>query len=168
METQLRPPRKLTPSFFWLIHHWEAFIAFGFGVGLSPKFPGTLGSLVAFLPALILFSIHPSNYSLVLMVLLFFGFGVWVAGKTEKKLGYEDPSGIVIDEILAMFLVLLCIPQDWFYWLLAFCLFRIFDITKLYPIGLLEVRFSGGLGIMLDDLMAALYTILLLLFPRLL
>ena len=92
-----------------------------------------------------------------------FALGWWAAGRVARASGQHDPGFIVIDEVAAQWLVLLAAPLDWWAFAAALLLFRIFDITKPWPARLVERRVAGGLGIMLDDLVAALYALVLLL-----
>ncbi len=136
------------------------FIAFGLGTGLSPIAPGTVGSLLGILLAwavLDLGFIHQIGLAAGLCVA-----GIWICGKSAKKLGIHDHGGIVWDEICGMYVTLLAAPQTIPAWILGFLLFRAFDIVKPWPIRDLDHRMGGGLGIMLDDLVAALYAAILL------
>jgi phosphatidylglycerophosphatase A len=90
--------------------------------------------------------------------------GIWICGNSARRIGQHDPGGIVWDEIAAMYLILLVVPPTITAWILAFVLFRVFDIVKPWPIRDLDHRLGGGVGIMLDDLVAALYTAILLVF----
>ena len=140
------------------------FLAFGFGTGLAPKAPGTVGSL----PGLLLFWLT-QDYGLTVQLgvaAAAFVFGVWLCGLSARKIGVHDHGGIVWDEIVGMYLTLLAAPPGAVGWLAAFVLFRVFDILKPWPIRDLDHRLRGGLGIMLDDLVAALYAALLLVFYR--
>ncbi|MEO1248038.1 MAG: phosphatidylglycerophosphatase A [Pseudomonadota bacterium] len=140
------------------------FLAFGFGTGLAPKAPGTFGSL----PAIPLFWLS-QDYGLLPQLgfaAAGFIFGIWLCGLSAKKIGVHDHGGIVWDEIVGMYLTLLAAPPGLAGWVAAFVLFRFFDIVKPWPIRDLDHRLRGGLGIMLDDLLAALYAALLLLFYR--
>ncbi len=134
------------------------FLAFGFGSGLSPKAPGTAGTLVAIVPALTLSALP--LWAGALFVLLAFAFGIYLCGETARRLGVHDHGGIVWDEFVGLWLVLLLIPFGWAWWISAFVLFRLFDIAKPWPIGWLDRRLGGGLGIMLDDAVAALYALI--------
>ncbi len=140
------------------------FLAFGFGSGLAPVAPGTFGTL----PALVI-----SWLTLPLVLewrlaigLLLVAVGFPICGIAAKRSGVHDHPGIVWDEIAAMYLVLLVAPPTIWAWALAFGLFRLFDIWKPWPIRDLDHRLGGGAGIMLDDLVAALYAALLLGFYR--
>jgi len=130
-------------------------LALGFGAGLSPWAPGTCGSLLALPFAWVLLDTGWLLRGAV--VALAIGAGVWICGESARRLGSHDHPGIVWDEIAAMLLLTLLIPTGAVWLLGAFALFRVFDITKPWPIRDLDHRLRGGLGIMLDDLMAALY-----------
>ena len=95
-----------------------------------------------------------------------FALGCWAASRVAAASGHHDPGFIVIDEIAAQWLVLLAAPLDWRWYAAAFLLFRLFDIAKPWPIRLMERRVAGGLGIMLDDIVAALYAVVLLLIAE--
>ena len=136
------------------------FLAFGFGSGLSRFAPGTAGTLAAIPFAILLISLPSAGYW-ILLGLSFLG-GVYVCDVSSKRLGQHDPGGIVWDEMLAYWLTVAFIPFSWPWWALAFVLFRFFDIVKPWPIRQVEKRFGGGLGIMLDDIVAALYAMLVL------
>lgn len=130
------------------------FIAFGFGSGLMPVAPGTWGTLAA-LP-LYLLMMHTSPMVYALMTLLAFAFGVWVCGKVAHELGVHDYGGIVWDEIVGYLLTMFLAPPGLVWMLLGFGLFRLFDIWKPQPIRWIDKRVQGGLGIMLDDVVAAI------------
>lgn len=131
----------------------DGLLAFGFGSGLSPVAPGTAGSAVAVAPALVLAAL-PLPAALAVIVAAFF-FGIWLCGRVGRRLGVHDHSGIVFDEFVGLWLVLVLIPPQWSWWLAGFVLFRLFDAVKPWPIGWLDRRIHGGLGVMLDDLLAA-------------
>lgn len=136
------------------------FLAFGFGTGLSPVAPGTVGSLLGVVLAWVtLPASFPVQAAIAVAVVI---AGVWLCGESAKRIGVHDHSGIVWDEIAGMYLVLLWFPATVLTWGLAFVLFRLFDIWKPWPISDLDHRLRGGLGIMLDDLAAALYAALCL------
>ena len=139
-------------------------LAFGFGTGLSPKAPGTVGTLVAF--PLFWATMSLGTTAQLGIAAAMFAFGVWLCGESAKKLGVHDHGGIVWDEIVGMYLTLLAAPPTVLGWVAAFVLFRFFDIVKPWPIRDLDHRLRGGLGIMLDDVVAALYAASLLGFYR--
>jgi len=137
-------------------------LAFGFGTGLAPKAPGTFGSLPGVLLAWLAHTVA-LEWRLSLALVLFLA-GIWLCGESARRLGIHDHPGIVWDEITGMYLTLLVVPPQIALWALAFGLFRLFDIWKPWPIRDLDHRLAGGLGIMLDDLVAALYAAILLAF----
>jgi phosphatidylglycerophosphatase A len=149
------------PDWEFLLQHPTHFLAFGLGAGLSPKAPGTLGTLVAFPIFFLLLNLSsPWMWACIAILLL---IGPWICGQAGKALGVEDHGGIVWDEIAAFLLVLPFAPPSLFGYLLAFALFRLFDIWKPFPIGWLDRHVGGGLGVMLDDVLAAAYAVLCLL-----
>ena len=132
------------------------FIAFGFGAGLAPRAPGTFGSLVGLLAAWGLLEVRlPWRVAVVLAVI---GFGVWICGESARRLQRHDDQRIVFDEIAGVLLTSLVVAEATFFALvLVFVFFRFFDILKPWPIRDVDHSLHGGLGIMLDDLIAALY-----------
>lgn len=147
-----------SPDLRFLASHPAHFLALGFGAGLSPKAPGTLGTLVAF-P---LFWLLPETPVYWLWVVLFLAVGVWACDVAGRALGVPDHGGIVWDEVAAFLLVLPFASASLAGYVLAFALFRLFDIWKPFPIGWLDARVKGGLGVMLDDVLAAVYSIVCL------
>ena len=152
----------------------EHLIAYGFGAGLAPWAPGTFGTVVG-LPLWFLMSwltTSPLHYLLVCGVL--FIFGCWVCGESARLLGLHDAPGIVFDEIVGF--VITCFPllflpahaPRWPWLIAAFLLFRLFDILKPWPIRWLDQRVKGGFGIMIDDVLAAVFAALCLFFLLLL
>ncbi|MDH3351515.1 MAG: phosphatidylglycerophosphatase A [Gammaproteobacteria bacterium] len=135
-------------------------LAFGLGTGLAPFAPGTVGSLLGVLLAWLTLDLGLTT-QIGLAVLLFVA-GIWICGESSKRLGVHDHGGIVWDEVAGMFVTLLAAPATLRAWILGFLLFRAFDIVKPWPIRDLDHRLGGGLGIMLDDLVAALYAAVLL------
>ena len=137
-------------------------LAFWFGSGLSPRGPGTAGTVAAI--RLLLRGLPLPAYLLLTAAL--FGFGCWVCGESARKLGVHDYGGIVFDEVVGLLVTgipllpalgWLAPGQQWSGLLAAFLLFRLFDIWKPWPIAWFDRRVEGGLGIMLDDLLAAVY-----------
>jgi phosphatidylglycerophosphatase A len=137
------------------------FIALGFGAGLAPVAPGTFGTLVAW-PLFWLLDRHAEAIAFLMIVAALFVFGIAVCGRTARALGVEDPKAVVWDEIVAFLLVLFFTPRAWVWQGIAFALFRLFDALKPGPIRIIEARFRGGFGIMIDDLAAAFLTLVAL------
>jgi phosphatidylglycerophosphatase A len=137
-------------------------LAFGFGTGLAPYAPGTVGSLLGVVLAWFTRDLGLIPQIGVLLVVIL--AGIPICGESARRLGIHDHGGIVWDEIAGMYAVLVIAPFALFPWILAFVLFRAFDIVKPWPIRDLDHRLKGGLGIMLDDLVAALYAALSLAF----
>lgn len=137
-------------------------LAFGFGTGLAPRAPGTVGSLVGVLFAWLALPLA-LEWRICVGVAIVVA-GVWICGESARRIGAHDHPGIVWDEIAGMYLTLLVVPPQIAPWALSFGLFRLFDIWKPWPIRDLDHRLSGGAGIMLDDLVAALYAALILVF----
>jgi len=135
-------------------------LAFGLGTGLAPKAPGTFGSLFGVAIAWWTLPLGLEWRIVVAIALIVSGF--WICGESARRMGVHDHPGIVWDEIAAMYLVLLVAPPGITAWALGFGLFRLFDIWKPWPIRDLDHRLGGGAGIMLDDIVAALYTAVLL------
>lgn len=172
--TLVIPSAPLPQTIF--LRHPVHFLALGAGSGLSPVGPGTAGTLWALGSFLVLEQIF-SVTALWLFLLLTFPLAVWACSRTTRALGTDDHSSIVIDEIWAFWLVLLVLPRnlatdsvlgpsglavppnDWVLTGLAFLLFRVFDILKPPPVGWLDRRVKGGLGVMLDDIAAAALTL---------
>lgn len=137
-------------------------LATGLYIGKIGKAPGTLGSLAAFLPWLLIKDFPLASYLLILVALFIVGF--FVSGSAEKILDTPDAGCIVIDEILGMFITLAAAPQHPAAWVLGFVLFRIFDIFKPFPVSWFDKRIHGGIGIMMDDVIAGLYAFIFLQF----
>jgi len=135
-------------------------LAFGFGTGLAPFAPGTFGSL----PGIVLFwlTMGYGLYVQLAVAVVLIVAGIWICGESARRLGIHDHGGIVWDEIAGMYLTLMVAPFSVAGWVLAFVLFRVMDIVKPWPIRDLDHRLGGGVGIMLDDLVAALYAAVLL------
>jgi phosphatidylglycerophosphatase A len=132
------------------------FIAFGFGAGLAPRAPGTFGSLVGIVAAWWLLEL-PLLWR-VPIVLAVIGLGVWICGESARRLARHDDQRIVFDEIAGVLLTSLAVQEKGVLALaLVFVFFRFFDILKPWPIRDVDHSLEGGLGIMLDDLIAALY-----------
>ena len=132
------------------------FVAFGFGAGLAPYAPGTFGSIVGVVAAWWLLDLP--LIARVAVVLAVIALGVWICGESARRLGKHDDQRIVLDEISGVLLTsLVVVDKTLFALTLVFVFFRIFDIWKPWPIRDVDHSLHGGLGIMLDDLIAALY-----------
>ena len=130
------------------------FLAFGYGLGTMPIAPGTFGSLLGILYFWLL---QPLGWGLYIFVtLLAMAFGVWLCERVSKDLGVHDHSGIVWDEVVGILLTFLYAPPSCSVMIVGFLLFRLFDIWKPWPIRYVDNSIKGGLGIMLDDVLAAL------------
>ena len=131
-----------------------------FKIGYMPIAPGTWGSLVALLIWYVIIG-YISTITLIGLIVIIFVFGVYVSGITESNFNKKDPSVIVIDEWVGQWIALLFLQKSLLWGLVAFTLFRLFDIWKPYPIRNLD-RMSGGWGIMLDDVLAGTYTLVVI------
>ncbi len=136
------------------------FLAFGFGSGLAPFAPGTFGTLAAVPLYLLLAPLSLSLYLAVVVVA--FVAGIWICDKAGADLGVHDHGGIVWDEFVGLWIALIAAPAGWSWIVAGFLLFRLFDIWKPWPIGWADRQVSGGLGVMLDDVIAGLYALIVL------
>ena len=128
-------------------------LALGFGVGLVPLAPGTAATAAAGLAGWWLMPLPlPARAALVAVLAL---AGIWICGESSRRLEARDHPAVVWDEIVGFLAVTLVLPAQPLWWAAAFVLFRLFDIAKPWPVGYLDRRVGGGLGIMLDDLAAA-------------
>jgi phosphatidylglycerophosphatase A len=148
------------PDWRFLVAHPAHMLALGFGAGLAPIAPGTFGTLVAIPIAWVLRLFGDVAFAIALVA--GFAIGVWASGVAGRALGDADHGAIVWDEVVAFALVLFFVGDSWRGIAFAFVLFRAFDILKPPPIRELERRISGGLGVMADDIGAAIYTLLVL------
>ncbi|GAB4115811.1 MAG: phosphatidylglycerophosphatase A [Sideroxydans sp.] len=146
------------PDWRFLFSHPAHLLSFGFGSGLARKAPGTFGTLVAF-PFYWYLAPRLSDMLFLLVLIWAFAIGVWVCGITGRALGMADYGGIVWDEVVAFLLVLFFTPNEPAWQLLAFALFRFFDIVKPQPIRYFDQHWHGGLGVMFDDIVAAGYAL---------
>jgi phosphatidylglycerophosphatase A len=130
-------------------------LAFGFGSGLSPVAPGTFGTLIAV--PIVVAVMQLGWVAHLAFAILAAGAGLYICGESARRLEVHDHPGIVWDEITGYAVTMLAAPADW-YWLLAgFILFRILDIWKPWPIREADHSLTGGLGIMLDDIIAGIF-----------
>lgn len=134
------------------------FLALGFGSGLAPKAPGTFGTIAA-LPLVWLLSTYIS-FSLYLFITCFACIvGIWICGLTADDMQVHDDSSIVWDEVAGMLITMIAVPLSWQTMLAGFLLFRFFDILKPWPISYLDKHVHGGFGIMVDDVLAGLFSL---------
>jgi phosphatidylglycerophosphatase A len=130
--------------------------AFGFGAGLSPFAPGTFGTLIA-IPIVLL--VHQFGFvTHAVFAVAAIAFGIYVCGESARRLGVHDHPGIVWDEIAGYTVTMLAAPPYWYWLLCGFVLFRFFDIVKPWPIREADHSLTGGLGIMLDDIIAGIFS----------
>ena len=130
------------------------FLALGFGSGLLPKAPGTFGTLAA-IPLYLLLA--PSSVSIYLVSVIVMSIaGIYICGQAAKDACVHDHGAIVWDEIVGFLITMFMIPLSWKSVIVGFILFRIFDIFKPWPISFIDKNVHGGLGIMLDDIIAGL------------
>ena len=171
-------PPEVTPNFTWMLKAASRTLAFGFGSGLSPIAPGTAGTLWAW-AAFLIAEYFLSSEAFFWIIGSSLVLGCWFCGKVSEELGRKDFGGIVWDEMVAFWLVLVFImPTNLWMQILAFALFRFFDAVKPGPIGMIDRHFKNtensdtpsnslqiwwhGFGIMVDDLAAALFTLLII------
>ncbi|HEX5959664.1 MAG TPA: phosphatidylglycerophosphatase A [Rhodanobacteraceae bacterium] len=144
-----------------LLSHPAGWIATALGAGLSPVAPGTAGSLLALLPWWFLLRQLPIGAYLAVLV-AGFALGAWACGVCDRRLGRHDQGALVWDEVIGMWVALLAIPPGWTWMLAGFLLFRLFDIWKPWPVRWADRRVHGGLGVMLDDVVAGAYALVVL------
>ncbi|MFV2058086.1 MAG: phosphatidylglycerophosphatase A [Thiohalomonadales bacterium] len=130
------------------------FLSLGFGSGLSPIIPGTMGTLAA-IPIYLLMAPLSLPFYIGLVVLMAL-LGFWFCGYTADALGVPDHGGIVWDEIVGYLITMAALPSGWLWIFLGFIVFRILDILKPWPISWVDRNMKGGVGIMLDDILAGL------------
>ena len=149
------------PDARFLLAHPAHFIALGFGAGLAPVAPGTFGTLAGLALYWLLALALPPLAIAFLAIPLFF-LGVWACGVAGRNLGVPDHGAFVWDEIVAFLPLAALASASLVLQLVAFALFRLFDVWKPFPIRQFEARVKGGFGVMLDDLLAACYAYLVL------
>ncbi len=149
------------PTLAFLLRHPAHFIALGFGAGLAPVAPGTFGTLVA-IPIAFLLWTYFSPAAFAATIVVFALVGVWAAQVTGRDLGVPDHGAIVWDEVVAFLLVLFFVGAEGARIAVAFLVFRFFDIVKPPPIRQLDAALKNGWGVMVDDLAAAGYTLIVL------
>lgn len=156
-------PNRLmrSPDFRLLLSHPAHFISLGFGSGLAPKAPGTAGSLLAW-PLFALMQYALPAQALPFIIAAAFVLGCVCAAYTGRVLGVVDHGSIVWDEFVAVWLVLWLVPANIVWQGIAVAVFRFFDIVKPWPIRVADARLKNGFGVMFDDIVAALYSLLVL------
>lgn len=140
------------PSLKALLRSPVLLLAFGFGSGLSPKAPGTMGTIAAIPLWLLLVQLSQPVY--LVLILLSGVVGIYICGAAAERLGVHDHGGIVWDEFVGFWVAMAFLPSDCVSIALGFVLFRLFDILKPWPISWLDKNMSGGLGMMIDDILA--------------
>ncbi len=143
-----------------LLRHPAGWIASGFGSGFSPFAPGTVGSAAALLPWLWLRSFALPFYGFA--IVLAFAIGVWASAWVVRRSGVQDPQVVVWDEFVGVWIALAAAPSGWIWMLGGFALFRLFDIWKPWPVSWADEKLHGGLGVMLDDVIAGIYALIVL------
>ena len=146
---------KFPKDFF---KHPAHFAAFGFGSGCAPRAPGTFGTLMA-----VLLYLPMQSWPFIWFcgfIVVAFGLGIYLCDKASKTLGVHDHGGIVWDEFVGFWITMIAAPSGWQWIILGFVLFRLFDIWKPQPIRYLDKHVHGGLGIMLDDVLAGIYALM--------
>jgi phosphatidylglycerophosphatase A len=151
---------KAPPIPVSLLKHPAHLLSLGLGSGLAPVAPGTAGTLVAIPLYLLLAPLPLWTYLAVTAAL--FGLGIWLCGFTARALNCHDHPGIVWDEVVGYLVAMVLAPAGILWIIIGFCLFRLFDIWKPWPIRWLDGHIEGGLGIMIDDLLAGVYAALCL------
>ena len=136
------------------------FIAFGFGSGAIPVMPGTFGTLMA-IPFYLLLRPLPLIYY-VIFVLLFFAASAWLCDYVSRATHTHDHPGMCIDEFAGFFVTMINAPEGTAWIILGFLLFRLFDIWKPWPIYLLDEKVHGGFGMVLDDIVAGVYALIVI------
>ncbi|MBL4711162.1 MAG: phosphatidylglycerophosphatase A [Gammaproteobacteria bacterium] len=137
------------------------FIAMGLGSGLMPKAPGTAGTLLTV--PLVFFLQQQSMFVYTLVTLFVLATGSWVCGYAASKLKVHDHSGIVYDEVAGFLITMSIAPHGWTWMIAGFILFRFFDAVKPWPISWFDKNIHGGFGIMLDDVIAGVFSLFCLL-----
>lgn len=135
-------------------------LAVGFGSGLMPKAPGTFGTLAAIPFFLCLSLLTPLFYALTVLFLSV--VGIYICGKAAEAVGVHDHGAIVWDEFIGYFITMFMIPLSWQSVLVGFILFRVFDILKPWPISLADKKLHGGFGIMFDDVLAGVFSLVIM------
>lgn len=156
------PAQKAHPGLRFVYSHPAHAISLFFGAGSLHPAPGTWGSLAAVFSWILMVAAHWPWPVYAVIIVAFFFLGVWASQKTMNDLGVEDPGCVVIDEVVAVWLLCLMLPQTTVSWILAFVFFRIFDILKMPGAAWFDKNWHNGWGVMLDDLFAAAWALLVI------
>jgi phosphatidylglycerophosphatase A len=160
------PPHPiLRPNARFLLASPAHFVALGFGTGLAPFAPGTVGTLLAF-PLYAVLARWLTPFGILALAPVLFAIGIWACGRTGRALGVSDHTSMNWDEIVAMLVILAFTPPGLGWQVFAFVAFRFFDVVKPPPVRYYDRTVKGGFGVMLDDILAAGYTLLLLAIAR--
>jgi phosphatidylglycerophosphatase A len=147
-------------NFAELIKRPVCFLGLGFGSGLAPFAPGTFGTLAA-IPIYLLMQDLPLLIYLAITT-IFFILGIYICQKSAGWIGMDDPSAVVWDEIVGYLVTMLAAPSGWQWLVIGFVLFRLFDIIKPWPIRWFDKNLHGGLGIMVDDVIAGVFSLIVI------
>jgi len=156
----MSPPSHPSQSPNALLRHPAGWIASGFGSGFSPRAPGTVGTIAALLPWWWLRALPLPYY--VATILAAFAIGVWASAWGVRRSGVQDPQLVVWDEFVGVWIALVAAPIGWTWMLAGFALFRLFDIWKPWPVSWADEKIGGGLGVMLDDVFAGIYALIVI------
>lgn len=161
IDTDQHPDAAFKPGAAWVFKSFPRILAFGFGSGLIRPAPGTWGTLFGWLLWVVAVTHLPDVYIGVVLVAAF-ALGCWACQRAGKEMGRADYGGMVWDEVVAFWLVLWLTPDSFWAQLLAFVVFRFFDIVKPPPISFFDRHFKNGFGVMWDDIVAAAYSLLVI------
>ena len=134
------------------------FLALGFGSGKAAKAPGTFGTLAAIPLVLLMQQLSLTHYLIITCISMLAGF--YICGKAAKDMGVHDHGAIVWDEVVGLMITMIAAPLGFMWLALGFVLFRFFDIVKPWPIRWLDAKVHGGFGIMIDDVLAGVFSLI--------
>ena len=158
----LQKRSKIIPPFPAAVWHNPLyFLAFGLGSGRSPYAPGTAGTLAA-IPCYLLLSYFLSPIAYIIFTCVFIIFSSWLCERISKETATHDHPGMNIDEFAGFFVTMIAAPQGWQWIALGFILFRLFDIFKPWPISYIDKNIDNGFGMILDDVVAGLFSLAIL------
>lgn len=159
-ESEIHQGQQTGPISFTALKDPVVFIALGLGSGLSPKAPGTAGTVMSIPLFLLIQDLPLMAYALITLSITL--LGIWICSYSAKKLGVHDHPAIVIDEVAGFLITMFAAPNGWQWLLAGFILFRFFDAVKPWPISWMDKNIGGGFGIMIDDVAAGLVSMALL------